>query len=323
VSPVTPDKPARPDGPARPDSPARPDGPGGPVPPEHAWPGPMRRRGLLRTAWRQPRVWTGLALVGLVSAVAVAGPWFAPHPLTAFVGPPDTPPGPLAPGALLGTDSIGRDVLSRFLAGGRTLLLLALLATVLGVGLGAAAGVVAAYRRGWRDEVLMRGCDVLLAFPQVIIALLFVSMLGPKLWLLVLVVAASHAPRTARVVRGAALGVVERDFVAAARALGDGHWKIMAAEVGPNVTGAVMVEAGLRLAYSVGIIAALGFLGLGVQPPDPDWGLMINEHRGVLTVQPWPVVLPVLAITVITVGANLVTDGLARAWSGQDRGVPR
>src|SRR5439155_130237 len=112
---------------------------------------------------------------------------------------------------------IGRDVLNRFLAGGRTLLLLALIATLLGVGLGAAVGVVAAYRRGWRDEVLMRGCDVVLAFPQVIIALLFVSMLGPKLWLLVLVVAASHAPRTARVVRGAALGVVERDFVAAAR----------------------------------------------------------------------------------------------------------
>ncbi len=280
----------------------------------------VRRTTLLRSALRIRRAQVGLVLSGAVVLTALLGPLVAPHSPTDFVG---TPFSATAPGAPFGTDNLGRDVLSRFLHGGLTLLVLASLATLLGVGLGAAIGIVAGYRRGWRDEVLMRTGDIVLAFPQVVIALLFLSILGPRLWLLVAVVGGSHTPRVARVIRDATLGVVERDFVKAAEAIGVRRWRIMVGEILPNVTSALMVELGLRLTYSIGLVAALSFLGLGLQPPTADWGLMINENRVALTVQPWAVALPAIAIGVLTVGTNLITDGLARASIGIDRGVGR
>jgi peptide/nickel transport system permease protein len=279
-----------------------------------------RRASLFRSALRVRRTQVGLALTAIVVLTALLGPYVAPHAPTDFVGVPFSPP---ADGAPFGTDNLGRDVLSRFLFGGRILLGLSVLATLLGVGAGAVIGIVAGYRGGWRDEVLMRTNDVVLAFPQVVVALLFLSIIGPKLWLLVAVVGGSHAPRVARVIRSATLAVVERDFVKAAEAIGVRRRKIMVGEILPNVTSALMVEFGLRLTYSIGLIAALSFLGLGLQPPTADWGLMINENRIALTVQPWAVVLPVTAIAVLTIGTNLVTDGLARASIGIDRGVER
>lgn len=251
-------------------------------------------------------------------AIAFLGPYIAPHSPTDFVAAPFSPAGIGGP---LGADNLGRDVLSRFLAGGQTLMLLALAATAIGVGLGSAIGIIAAYRRGWLDELLMRTGDVALAFPQVVLALLFLSILGPQLWLLVLMVGLGHLPRVARVVRGAALAVVERDFVKSAEAVGIPRWKIMLAEIAPNISSTLAVEFGLRLTYSIGLVAGLSFLGLGLQPPTADWGLMINENRIALTVSPWSVVLPVLAIAVLTVGTNLVTDGLAKASIGSDEGV--
>ncbi|WP_414713725.1 ABC transporter permease [Segeticoccus sp.] len=278
----------------------------------------MRRQSLLRQAARVRRTQVGLVLVAVVLAVAFVGPLLAPYGPTEFVGQPYLAH---AKGTAFGTDDLGRDVLSRFLWGGRWLLALSALATLLGVGVGALVGLAAGYVRGWLDELLMRGGDVLLAFPQVVIALLLLTVVGPKKWLLVLVVALGHAPRTARVVRGAALSVVGRDFVEAAESAGVPAWRILGRELLPNVTGSLMVEVGLRLTYSIGLIAALSFLGLGLQPPAADWGLMINENRVALTVQPWAVLLPVLAIAVLTVGTNLVTDGLARASAGIGRGV--
>jgi peptide/nickel transport system permease protein len=282
--------------------------------------GPGRGTSLLRSALRVRRTQIGLLLCGLVVGAALIGPFAAPHSPTDFVAPPFS--GPL-PGFPFGTDNIGRDVLSRFLHGGLTLLGLSAAATLLGVGLGTLVGIVAGYRRGWVGESLMRTGDVILAFPQVVMALLFLSLIGPKPWLLVVVVGGSHVPRVARVLRGATLTVVERDFIKAAEAIGTPRWKIMTGEILPNVTGALSVEIGLRLTYSIGIMAALSFLGLGLQPPAADWGLMINENRIGLTVQPWAVVLPVVAIALLTVGTNLVTDGLARASSGVGRGVDR
>ncbi len=276
------------------------------------------RASLVRSALMIRRTQVGLVLAGLVVLTALVGPYLAPHPPTDFVGVPNSPPGG---GATFGTDNIGRDVLSRFLSGGRSLLGLSLVATVVGVTLGAALGIVAAYLSGWRDELIMRVSDVVLAFPQVVVALLFLSTRGTALWLLVLVVGLSHVPRVARVLRDTALGVVERDFVKAAEATGVRRWRIMSGEILPNVTGPLMVELGLRLTFSIGLIAALSFLGLGLQPPAADWGLMINENRIALTFQPWGVVLPVIAIAVLTIGTNLVTDGLARASAGIDRGV--
>ncbi|MEO5653519.1 MAG: ABC transporter permease [Marmoricola sp.] len=279
---------------------------------------PAKQPTLLRRALRTTTTKVGMVLTLIVLITAFAGPLLSPHSPTEFVGAPYASAGT---SGVFGTDNLGRDVFSRFLHGGWTLMMLAIAATAIGVGLGALVGVVAAYVRGWVDEMLMRGGDVALAFPQIVLALLFLSIIGPKLWLLVLMVAVGHLPRTARVVRGAAVSVVERDFVKAAEAVGIARWRIVLGEIVPNITGTLAVEFGLRLTYSIGLVAGLSFLGLGQQPPAADWGLMINENRIALTVQPWAVALPVLAIAILTVGTNLVTDGLARASVGSDKGV--
>ena len=270
----------------------------------------------LRAALRLTRTRIGLGIVVVMVLIALLGPLFAPHSPTAFVGAPNAGPGGHA---LFGTDSLGRDVFSRFLNGGRSVLGLAAAATAMGILLGVVIGLTAAYAGGIVDEFLMRTADVFLAFPQIVFALLLVSALGPKLWLIIVTVGITHAPRVARVLRGAAQQVVERDFVKAAEAVGEKRSRILFAELLPNVTSPLLVEIGLRLTYSIGLVAGISFLGFGLQPPHSDWGLMINENRLALTVQPWSVVLPVLAIALLTVGTNLMTDGIARAAIGLDR----
>jgi peptide/nickel transport system permease protein len=273
--------------------------------------------GILRNALRLARTRIGLAIVGVIVAIAVFGPLIAPHSPTEFVAIPNSGP---SGKAIFGADALGRDVWSRFLHGGLTVLWLSVAATVLGVVVGVCVGLVAAYSRNWLDDVLMRGNDVVLAFPQIVLVLLAVSAIGPKLWLIVLAVGITHAPRVARVMRGAAQEVVERDFVKAAEAVGEKRARIVFGEVLPNVTTPLLVELGLRMTYSIGLVAAISFLGFGLQPPTADWGLMINENRLSITVQPWAVALPILAIGLLTVGTNLVTDGIARAAIGIDRG---
>jgi peptide/nickel transport system permease protein len=275
-----------------------------------------RRFALVADAMRLGRTRIGLAIVALILLIALAGPLVAPDSPTEFVGVPNSAP---SGDAVFGTDALGRDVLSRFLYGGRTVLWLAAASTLLGMVLGTVVGLIAAYSRNWLDDVLMRSNDVLLAFPQIILVLLAVSALGPKLWLIVLTVGLTHAPRVARVLRGAALEVVGRDFVKSAEAVGERRWRIVFGELLPNVTSPLLVELGLRMTYSIGLVASISFLGFGLQPPAADWGLMINENRLSITVQPWAVLLPVAAIGLLTVGTNLITDGLARALAGIDR----
>jgi len=288
--------------------------------PGPAVPLPKQRRPwviLLAAAWRQGRTKIGLALVLLLVGCALIGPLFAPYVPTEFVGAPYEKP---SADALLGTDNLGRDVLSRFLWGGRSILALAVLSTVLGVVLGVAVGLVSAYARSALDDVLMRAMDVILAFPQIVLALVAVATVGPKLWLLVLVVGITTGPRVARVVRGAALDVVERDFVRAAEGIAVPRTKILFGEVLPNVTSPLVVETSLRLTFSIALISALSFLGFGLQPPAADWGLMINENRLGLEIQPWGVVMPVIAIGLLTIGTSLVGDGFSRASIGIERG---
>ncbi|MEB4616534.1 ABC transporter permease [Leucobacter sp. M11] len=275
-------------------------------------------RSLVRRAIGSPGTVIGLVLTLLILLVAFVGPLVTPYSPTEFTGAPFSPPGE---GSVFGTDNLGRDVLSRFLDGGRILIVLAALASTAGVVLGALIGVIAAYRPGWLDEVLMRVGDIALAFPQLVLALLFLSVLGPQPWLLVTLVAFGHLPRVARVVRGAALGIVTRDFVRSAEVLGTPRGRIVVREILPNLSSTLAVELGLRLTYSIGILAGLSFLGLGMQPPSADWGLMINENRIALTVAPWAVILPVTAIAVLTVGTNLITDGLAKAAMASAEGV--
>jgi peptide/nickel transport system permease protein len=297
------------------------EGPGDPTaPPETISAPPIRSRQwltLLKATLHQTRGKIGLVFLTVIVAIALLGPLFAPHNPDAFLGFPN-----LAPGGhfLFGLDALGRDVWSRFLHGGWTVLYMSLSATLIGVGGGLIIGLSAAYLGGFWDEVLMRICDVFLAFPQIVLALLLVTAFGPKVYLIIITIGISHAPRVARVIRGAAQQLVERDFIKAAEAVGEPRRRVIFGELLPNVTSPLLVEFGLRWTYSIGLIAGINFLGLGLQPPQADWGLMIQENRLSLTIQPWGVLLPIIAIAVLTVGVNLLTDAFARAAIGIDRG---
>jgi peptide/nickel transport system permease protein len=271
---------------------------------------------LLRSATRLWRTRVGLVLVVLLVFVALFGPLFAPHSPTDFVGAPNTGP---SDAARFGTDHIGQDVWSRFLWGGREVLGMAVAATAIGLSLGGIVGLVAAYSRNILDDILMRAMDVILAFPQIMLALVAIATVGPSTWLIILTVGLTTMPRVARVARGAAQPIVERDFVAAAEALGVPRLRILLGEVMPNTLSPLLVEANLRLTYSIGLIAALAFLGFSPNPNGADWGFMIQENRLALVSQPWGVVLPMMAIALLTIGTGLVGDGIARAAIGIDR----
>lgn len=264
---------------------------------------------------RDPKILLGLLLTLLVTAVAVVGPWLSPHGPYDIVGRPFT-----SEGGILGTDYLGQDVLARVLHGGRTILLVSLLATVLGVVVGAVYGVLAAYLGGWVDELLMRANDVMLALPQILVALLVLTAVkNPDWWVVVLFVGLTHAPRVARVARGVALQYVHQDFVAAAEAMGEKRWRIVGAELGPNLVVPLLAEAGLRLTYSIGMVAAIGFLGFASDPGAADWGQMTNENRLGLLVQPWGVLAPVILIAVFTIGTNLIADALGATSAKGDQ----
>jgi peptide/nickel transport system permease protein len=279
----------------------------------------IRRRqwlAVLGQAVRTPRGATGLGLACLVVAIAAAGPLVAPHPPDALLTLSFGKPSGQFP---LGGDFLGRDVLSRVLDGGWLLLLMAVAATAIGIAAGAAAGVSAAYLRGRTDGLIMRTVDVILAFPQLVFALLLLSILGPKLWLIVLAVGLTHAPAVARVLRSATLDISERDFVKVAELQGMRPAAVMTREILPSLSTPLMVEAGLRLTYSIIIMAGLAFLGFGQPPPAPSWGIMINENRAGLALNPWAVIIPATVIALLTIGTNLLTDAIGRVALGVDR----
>jgi peptide/nickel transport system permease protein len=252
----------------------------------------------------------GLAVFVLLLVMAFVGPYAAPHSTTAIQGVPYATPSGKHP---LGLDYLGRDALSRFLSGGRSVIVLSFAATLLGFVAGIVIGATAGYFRNWLDELLMRASDIVMAFPAIILILVLVAGLGSSLWLLVVAVAVTHAPRIARVVRGATLEVAVREYVEAAEARGETLPTILRREILPNIWTPILVDFGIRLTASIILIASLSFLGFGLQPPAADWGLMINENRPALTIQPWVIVAPVVAIALLTISVNLIGDGLARA----------
>ena len=265
---------------------------------------------------RYKRTRIGLVLTVLIVVAVIAAPLFAPHNTTEFVGTPFTGPGGDTP---LGTDNLGRDVLSRTLYGGRTVVWMSVSAATIGVALGLLIGLLAGYMRGWVDSVLMRGVDVLLAFPQIVLVLLFVALLGSEPWLIVLLVALVWAPQVSRVMRAVTMDVASREFVEAAEVLGQPRRRILARDILPNLATPLLVEFGLRIAWSIAAIAAVGFLGFGIQPPTADWGLMINENRAGLVSQPWAVMAPIICIALFSIATNLLAEGISRAVAGIDR----
>jgi len=271
---------------------------------------------ILRRAIRTRRGAIGLTLAGLVVLLAIVGPFVAPHSPTLTVTATFANPSSAYP---LGSDVLGRDVLSRVLAGGWELLAMAAAATALGVSVGVMLGIAAAYFGRFTDGLIMRIVDVFLAFPQLVFALLLVSVAGPKIWLIIVAVGISHAPQVARVLRSVALDVCERDYVKAVELMDTPPLKVMVGEILPNLLSVVMVEIGLRFTYSILIIAGMSFLGFGIQPPTANWGTMINENRIGLVVNPWAVIAPTALIAILTIGLNTFTDAVARASLGVDR----
>jgi peptide/nickel transport system permease protein len=251
----------------------------------------------------------GLLAGGIVVLVAVIGPFFAPHSPSAPVSFPFDGP---SSKAFLGTDLLGRDVLSRVLWGGRSVLALAIVATLVAYAIGLTIGMVAGYVGSLVDEVLMRAMDVLLAFPALLFLLIVATGAGHSKVALVLSVAIVHVPGIARIVRAATLEVAVRSYVEAAVVRGEKTSALLRREILPNALGPIFADAGLRLTSSILLIASVNFLGLGLQPPAADWALMISENRGGITLQPWVIVVPALLLAALTISVNLVADAIAR-----------
>ena len=252
----------------------------------------------------------GLTIVFVVVFVAVFGNYFAPHDPTAPVGVPLAGP---SGDALLGTDVLGRDVFSRLLYGGRSVIGLALAATLLAYVIGLTIGLIAGYTRSKADPLLMRTVDVMLAFPPLLFLLVLITGAGTGTAVLIIGVAAIQAPGISRIVRTATLEVSVRGYVEAAVARGERSIAVVVREVLPNILAPVLVDAGLRFTYSILIIASVNFVGLGLQPPNSDWALMISENRQYINLNVWAVLAPAAMIALLTIGINLTGDAIARS----------
>jgi peptide/nickel transport system permease protein len=262
--------------------------------------------------------------VNLVALAVLAG-----HLVLAVVGPAIVPASPTAIDAEqilkppsfahpFGTDRFGRDLFSRVLLGGRVALAVSLLSATVAVLLGGLIGVALGYIGGLVDEVAMRVVDALLAVPGLLLLLVIVVALGTGPAVLILAMVLSYLPGVVRVARSAALEYVPRDFVTAARARGEGPLAITTRELWPNVLDVLLVEFAMVASWMVLAVSGLSFLGFGVNPPTPDWGLMVSENRAMLALAPWGVVFPIIFIATLVVALNLVADGLAKA-AGIDR----
>jgi ABC-type dipeptide/oligopeptide/nickel transport system permease subunit len=262
----------------------------------------------------------GFALLLLVVGTAALGPFVAPHSPTEPIGIPFEGPSAAAP---LGYDFLGRDVLSRVLWGGRSVLALAGLATLLAYLAGGVVGLLAGYSRSWPDAVLMRGVDVLISFPALLFILVLIAGAGTSRTALVAGVAVVQAPLVARIVRTATLEQSVRGFVEAAVARGEGTFSILRREILPNVVSPIAADFGLRFTYSIILVASVNFFGLGLQPPAADWALVISENRDGLVLNPWVILVPAALIALLTISLNLVGDAVARSLGRSRTGVPR
>ncbi|MFV3316782.1 ABC transporter permease [Pseudomonas sp. NY15374] len=255
----------------------------------------------------------GLLVILLYVLVALFAPLVAPFGETEVVGEGFAPWGGQF---LLGTDNLGRDMFSRLVYGARNTLGIAFLTTVLAFALGGFCGLVAAIRGGWIDQGMSRVVDILMAIPQLIFALLILSVVGTTTTSLMLVIALLDATRVFRLSRAVAMSVVVQDFVEAARLRGEGLWWLVTREVLPNAAAPLIAEFGLRFCFVFLFISALSFLGLGIQPPTADWGSMVRDNAVLITFGDVSPLLPALAVALITVSVNFVVDWVLHKSSG-------
>ncbi|MEA2676872.1 MAG: peptide/nickel transport system permease protein [Chloroflexota bacterium] len=275
-------------------------------------PTPARRWRLLRRTPLSLRI--GAALLAMHLAIAILGPFLVPYGFAQMgTGAPLSGMSWEHP---FGVDQLGRDVLSRVVHGAHIVILLSLSGTALGLVVGAFIGLFSGYVGGWIDNLIQRLLETLISIPFLVLALLAIASVGPELSgnpvLVVLVVALVYAPRIARMARVAAIEIATRDFVTVARLRGESAWSVVWREVLPNASSVLLVEFALRAGYAPVLIGSLGFLGFGLRPPTPEWGLMISENRALLIVSPITVLGPGLALASLVVGLNLFTEGLAR-----------
>ncbi len=251
----------------------------------------------------------GTAILLLVVAIALFGPLVAPYGPMRPIGIPYEGP---SSDAWLGTDFLGRDVLSRLLWGGRSVIALAGLSVLLAYAGGLVLGLAAGYSRGLLDPILMRSADVLLSLPALLFLLVLVTGLGSSRVVLVVGVALIQLPLVARIVRSATQTQSVRGFVEAAAARGESTAAILRRELLPNIIPTISADIGLRLTYAIILVASVNFLGLGLQPPDADWGLMVSENRSGLNLNPLAVLAPATMIALLTIAVNMIGDSVAR-----------
>jgi peptide/nickel transport system permease protein len=277
------------------------------------------RRGLprvVRSILRSKSATLGFGLVLLHVLLAILAPLLAGHdPVRNDPAAVLQLPGGAYP---LGTDTLGRDILSRTLYGGRYALAISLAATALTVLLGTVIAGLAAFYGGWLDQVVTRVLDSVLAVPAILAMLVVVTVFGSGAWVIILAVVVVYTGGVTRIVRAAAMDVLPKDFVTAARARGEGVFYILTREVFPNILDVVLVEFAMRASWVVLLISSLSFLGFGANPPAPDWGLMVAENRSLMAVVPLATLAPMVSLATLIVGLNLASDGLAKSL-GVDR----
>ena len=283
-----------------------------------------RRRSLAERSWivlkkAPPTAWFGMIVFFCYMFVALFAPWLAPF------GEAEIFPVPFAPWDethVFGTDQIGRDILSRLIYGARNTMGIALLTTLLSFLIGGALGLIAAIDRGLVDQVLGRAMDVLMAIPSLIFALMLLSIFGSTVTSLIIIIAVLDSTRVFRLTRSVAVGVVVMDYVEVARLRGEGLGWVMRREILPNVMPPLIAEFGLRFCFVFLTIAALSFLGLGIQPPTADWGSMVRENANLIQFAAYDIkaaltpLLPATTIALLTIAVNFMVDWFLHHTSG-------
>jgi peptide/nickel transport system permease protein len=276
--------------------------------------GAEQRRGRGRRFWegvsiifKSPVAVVGLVIIVFWILVAIFAPLLAPYPPTAQLGGKYQPP---TPEFTLGTDEVGRDNLSRLIYGSRTILILAPISVLCSVAVGTLLGLLGGYFGGIVDEIVMRILDAIMAFPTILLYLIIIAAIGPSAVNVVIAITFVGAPGVARLVRSLTLDIRTREYIRAAETRGENPFYIMFVEILPNARGPIIIDSMLRVGYAIFAIGTLGFLGLGLPQPTPDWGGMISEARKAIWTNPLGVLWPALAISSLVVALNLFADGL-------------
>jgi peptide/nickel transport system permease protein len=268
-------------------------------------------KSLIKVLTHSPGTTIGVTLVAAHVLIAVLAPLLVPHGPTALVGAPLLAPG--SPDFLLGTDMLGRDYLSRLMMGGRTSITVAMVGVLAAVLIGGFIAIWAAYAGGLVDEVVMRIVDTKLSIPGILFVALFVVGFGRSVPVLTIVIGLSYMPGAIRIIRSQAMTQVPLGYVKAARLRGESTLSVIVREIAPNAADVIVVEFAIRTSSAILAVSAYSFLGLGISPPIPDWGLMISEAVTYIHFAPWLVLLPAAFISTLVIGINFATDGLANA----------